>query len=238
MSPRRTCPPVSFTGVFSFGSRNHKTSIGAPRSFFGKPALSRRIELRPSAAIVSRALTSSPSLSFTPATRPPLEQQVDHFGLHPQRKAGIAPRLVREEIEELPLRHQRDEAALDRQMAGVGEGDLAVGNARGERAHLVVGALQEFVDAARARAAAPGSRDEPCRRGNRGRNRHAFPAPAPCSRRGRTAAPPSLPRARRRRSPGPDLTSWRRLYRRSPRKGQRAWTWMANSALRGSAMRW
>jgi hypothetical protein len=56
------------------------------------------------------------------------------------------PRLLREKIEEIPLRHQRDEAALHRQVAGVGDGDLAVGDARGERAHLIMRTLQEFVE--------------------------------------------------------------------------------------------
>src|SRR5690348_7217704 len=56
------------------------------------------------------------------------------------------PRLLGEKIEEIPLRHQRDEAALHRQVAGVGDGDLAVGDARGERAHLIMRTLQEFVE--------------------------------------------------------------------------------------------
>ena len=75
-----------------------------------------------------------------------LDGEVDHFGHHPQREGRIVPRLLREEVEEFPLRHQGNETALNRQMAGIGKSDLPVRHSRSERAHLVVGALQELVE--------------------------------------------------------------------------------------------
>jgi hypothetical protein len=53
------------------------------------------------------------------------------------------PRLLRQEIEEIPLRHQRDEAALDRKMAHIRNGNLPIGDPRSQGANLVMGPLQE-----------------------------------------------------------------------------------------------
>ncbi len=58
------------------------------------------------------------------------------------------PSFLRQEIEEVPLGHQRDKPALDRQMAHVSDGDLPVGYPGGQSAHLVVRALQEFIEQA------------------------------------------------------------------------------------------
>ena len=56
-------------------SRNHRTSMGAPRSCTSSPAFARTVELRPSQPMTRSARTSSgPSgvAAWTPATRPPL----------------------------------------------------------------------------------------------------------------------------------------------------------------------
>ena len=42
-----------------------------------------------------------------------------HFGSHPQRECRIASRALGEEAQEVPLRHERDEPALRRQMGEV-----------------------------------------------------------------------------------------------------------------------
>ena len=124
--PRRTCrrsrSPAS--SPWASETRTRRSARRGPSS--AAAALSRRIEVRPSAAIVSLRADSSPECRRTPATRPSSRQQVNRLGLHPQRESRIVPRLLRQEIEEIPLRHQRHEAALDRQMAHVGDGDLLV----------------------------------------------------------------------------------------------------------------
>ena len=74
-----------------------------------------------------------------------LDDEVDDLGLHAQQEGRIMPRLLREEVEEVPLRHQSDEAALHRQMAHIGDGDLPVRDARGNRSDLVVRALQKLI---------------------------------------------------------------------------------------------
>ena len=70
--PEANTPVVSFCGVRTFGTRNQNTSIGAPRSRTSRPAAARKIELRPSAAIVRRPRSSSsspPIRQRRPATR-------------------------------------------------------------------------------------------------------------------------------------------------------------------------
>ena len=55
-------------------------------------------------------------------------------------------RFLREEVEEIPLRHQRHESALDRQVAHVCDGDPPVRDAGGEGADFVVRPFQELVE--------------------------------------------------------------------------------------------
>ena len=47
--------------------------------------------------------------------------QAGGLGLHQQMKVGIALRVLGEEIEKLPLRHERDELAARRQVGEIGQ---------------------------------------------------------------------------------------------------------------------
>ena len=63
-----------------------------------------------------------------------------------EMKARIAARLVGEKIEKVPLRHQRDETAMGRQMGEIGKDDALVADLPGELAHLLMRALEEIVE--------------------------------------------------------------------------------------------
>ena len=52
--------------------------------------------------------------------------QIDNLAFRVQVKIREAAALLGEEIEEIPLRHQRDKAAAGRQVAEIGKGDLGV----------------------------------------------------------------------------------------------------------------
>ena len=105
-----------------------------------KPRLVAQDRVRPSAAMVSRARISSPSFSRTPRRGRPSMKQLDCLGLHPQAESRVVPRLLREEVEEIPLRHQRDEPALHRQVAQVGDGDCRSATRRSASAPRRAGA--------------------------------------------------------------------------------------------------
>src|SRR5712691_1419642 len=90
MLPKVCSPSCSFRD-----SRNHNTSIGAPNSLTFKPARSRTIELRP----------SQPTVIF---------QYIDHLGLLLHFEGRIARTVFADEIQKVPLRHERDEFAVRR----------------------------------------------------------------------------------------------------------------------------
>ena len=118
--PASMWPQVSSVSLAFRDSRNHSTSIGAPTSSTVKPARSRTVEWRPSQPTTRSArISSSPSgvLARSAGDAAAFVDQVGGLGLHQQMKARIAPALLGEEIEEIPLRHQRDEFAVRRQMA-------------------------------------------------------------------------------------------------------------------------
>jgi hypothetical protein len=77
-----------------------------------------------------------------------LLDQVDRLGVHRQREGRIELRLLAEEIEEVPLRHQGDEPAFDREVAEVGDRDPRVGDPRGQMVDLVVRPPQELLQEA------------------------------------------------------------------------------------------
>ena len=52
--------------------------------------------------------------------------QIDRFRLHPQIEGSIAPAPVGDEIEKIPLRHQRNEFATNREMLEVTDGHPVV----------------------------------------------------------------------------------------------------------------
>ena len=49
--------------------------------------------------------------------------EAGRFGLHHETEVRVAARVACEEIEKIPLRHQRDEAAMRGHMAEVGDRD-------------------------------------------------------------------------------------------------------------------
>jgi len=79
---------------------------------------------------------------------PAFLDQRGRFRLHLQMKARIALAAIGEEIQEVPLRHQRDELAARRQVAEVDEGEMQAAELAAERARLGVGQLEEFVEQA------------------------------------------------------------------------------------------
>ena len=102
-----------------------------------------------------RGSSSRPSGVFArkPTTAAILLDQFGRFGLHAQIETRIARALLGQEIEEIPLRHERDEFAARRQMGEIG--DLHAGRRRSTPrrcAHFLVRQLEEFLAADRARA--------------------------------------------------------------------------------------
>jgi hypothetical protein len=69
-------------------------------------------------------------------------------GVHSQREGRQLLRLVGEEVEELPLRHHRDERIARRQAAEVAELDVAVAEPAADHLEALVRALQERVEQA------------------------------------------------------------------------------------------
>ena len=79
---------------------------------------------------------------------PVLRDEVGGFGLHAQREAGISLGVQRQEIEEIPLRHEGDEPAARRQMREVGERELGVADHAPDLSQLLVRPAQELVEQA------------------------------------------------------------------------------------------
>ena len=69
-------------------TRNHRTSIGAPRSSTSSPACARTVEWRPSAPITRSGDLDLLVRARTPATRPPSLEQAGDGGLHAQLNRG------------------------------------------------------------------------------------------------------------------------------------------------------
>ena len=116
-----------------------------------RPARSRTVEWRPSQP------TTSVGADFDVAVRRfgahaddavALRDQIGGLGLHAQMEFRIALALLGEEIEEVPLRHQRDEFAAGRQMAEVHHRDALGADLEGQARHLLVRHLEEFVEQA------------------------------------------------------------------------------------------
>ena len=76
-----------------------------------------------------------------------LDQRYD-FRLHAQREAGIARRLRREELEEVPLRHHGDEAAARRQAAEIGHRHVVGAELGADLGYTIVGQREQLVEQA------------------------------------------------------------------------------------------
>ena len=75
-----------------------------------------------------------------------LHDEVGDARAHLEMKARVAARLLGEEIEKVPLRHQGDEAAMRRQMREVCNDDPLVADQTRKLAHLLVRAFEEGVE--------------------------------------------------------------------------------------------
>ena len=84
----------------------------------------------------------------TPTTRPARLDQSGDLGAHAQRERGQLLRLGGEEVEELPLRHQRDERVARRQAAEIAELDVPIAEPAADHVEALVRALQEGVEQA------------------------------------------------------------------------------------------
>ena len=74
--------------------------------------------------------------------------QVGGLGAHQQAERRKAVRLVREEVEEIPLRHQGDELRLGRQVGEIGDLEEAAADLHAQRADFAVGPSEERVQQA------------------------------------------------------------------------------------------
>ena len=79
---------------------------------------------------------------------PILLDQICRLGLHAQVKCFVALAVLGEEVEEVPLRHQRDELAVRRQVAKIDHLNVFGADLRGQRFDLLMRQLQEFIDQA------------------------------------------------------------------------------------------
>ena len=77
-----------------------------------------------------------------------LHDQFPHLGIHEQPKAGTTPRLTGEEVEEVPLGHERQIGVTRRQMAEVGQGQDALGGLYAQHRHLRVWPAQQLISQA------------------------------------------------------------------------------------------
>ena len=74
--------------------------------------------------------------------------QVFDLGLHPEVEGRIALRVLGDEVQKIPLRHERDEATASRQVREVGDRDLDVPDNAAHAGCLLVRPLQELVQEA------------------------------------------------------------------------------------------
>ena len=106
MWPVSKRPCVSSVSVGSLGSRNHMTSIGAPKLSLTNPAASRRTDERPSAATTRSALiVSGPSGVFDlhAGNAIAVEYEAGYLGIHPEVEIRIGAALVGKKIQESPI---------------------------------------------------------------------------------------------------------------------------------------
>ena len=108
-------------------ARNQSTSIGAPMSSSARPERSRRIEWRPSQATVrSAGISIGPSAPRRDHAGDGVAgaQEVGRLGLHQHLQARERPALLAQEVEEVPLRHHRDERIAGVEPGEVGDAEL------------------------------------------------------------------------------------------------------------------
>ena len=79
---------------------------------------------------------------------PVLLDQVCRLGLHAQVESFVALAVLGQEVEEVPLRHQRNEFAVGWQMAKIDHLNVFGADLRGQRFDFLMRQLQELVDQA------------------------------------------------------------------------------------------
>ena len=79
---------------------------------------------------------------------PVLLDQVGRLGLHAQVERRVALALLGQEVQEIPLRHQRDEFAVRRQMAEIHHLKVFGADLGGQRFDLLMRQFQELVEQA------------------------------------------------------------------------------------------
>ena len=108
--------------------------------------MSRNVEWRPSAAMVSPRLDCLPRLSAKrPTRRRSLRQKISRFGLHQQMEIGKLLRPLAEEIQKVPLRHQGDEFAGGRQIAEIADGEMPAADLQIGGTDLAVRKFEKFL---------------------------------------------------------------------------------------------
>ncbi len=75
--------------------------------------------------------------------------QIDCLGTHAQIERPIAPRMIGEKIEEVPLRHQRNELALRRQALEMTNGRAVASDLQRHGFHLRMRKPEEFIEQAK-----------------------------------------------------------------------------------------
>jgi hypothetical protein len=79
---------------------------------------------------------------------PALLDQVGDLGLHTQAEIRIFARVLREEIEEIPLRHQCDEFAAGRQVRKIRDRDHLVADPAAQQSEFLMRPLEEILEQA------------------------------------------------------------------------------------------
>src|SRR5205823_6334870 len=75
-----------------------------------------------------------------------LENEPRHLRFHLQMERRVLPPLVGQEVQKIPLRHERQKLAVHRQVTEVAEYERGLADLARELAHLRVGQLEELFD--------------------------------------------------------------------------------------------
>src|SRR4051812_11564396 len=71
--------------------------------------------------------------------------KINHLSLHHEAESGIAPRVLDNEVQEIPLRHERQEFAMCRQVTEVGNSHHFLADLSPQFQNFLVGPLQEIL---------------------------------------------------------------------------------------------
>ena len=126
--------------------------MSAPRSSTGSPARSRTVDPPPVRADRERRPDFERPVGrrrADPDHFAPLFDQVDDLGPHPEMERWIAAGVLGDEVEEVPLRHERDEPAMGRQVREVGDLDLDTADDAADASGLLVWPLEELIEQAK-----------------------------------------------------------------------------------------